>query len=475
MWSEQQEAIFNWFTNGQGNLVVRARAGCGKTTTILEAVSRANCKNALLCAFGRDIAKELNLRLVQPKTGRAEAKTLHAAGLSIIRANWPNTKVDKQRGFRLAQKVCPKGTTREAIQAVEKVAGLVKNILLPGASLVAIADIATQYGVNCDNVPTISIAEWVQKAIDASLQQDGLIDYDDMLYMPIANKFVRPTYDLVVVDEAQDMNPIQINLAKAMCTKNGRIVVVGDDKQAIYGFRGADSQTIDKQLIELGAKEMPLTVTYRCGRAIVEEAAKYVPDFTASSTVGPGEIHKCDEQFIVRSARAGDFVLSRTNAPLGSICLGILRQGRRASIKGKDIGEKLVQIIRRVSDKVVGVDELLPRLKQWQLDEVERINLSVSDSKTRSDLIMNINDEYQTIAQLSNGLSTVYEVIKRLDSLFSDNAKGTIICSTVHKAKGLEADNVYILSKTFKREGSEEDNIKYVAITRAKKRLIWAT
>src|SRR5882672_9190474 len=97
-WSTEQLAIFDWFegpcerTEQQlAHLIVRARAGSGKTSSVIEGVNRAPETSILLCAFNKQIALELNLRLDNPN---AEAKTLHAVGMQAIQRMWPRMGVD---------------------------------------------------------------------------------------------------------------------------------------------------------------------------------------------------------------------------------------------------------------------------------------------------------------------------------------------------------------------------------------------
>ena len=91
VWSAQQNAIFRWFKEGEGNLVVEARAGTGKTTTIIEAVKSAPEKTILLAAFNKRIKEELESRITS--SPHIEAKTLHAIGFMLVREYWPGVRV----------------------------------------------------------------------------------------------------------------------------------------------------------------------------------------------------------------------------------------------------------------------------------------------------------------------------------------------------------------------------------------------
>jgi superfamily I DNA/RNA helicase len=87
-----------------------------------------------------------------------------------------------------------------------------------------------------------------------------------------------------------------------------------------------------------------------------------------------------------------------------------------------------------------------------------------------------IRDQVATIIAIVDGLGSVAEIEPRVQSIFADTGKegnNAVILSTVHKAKGLEWNRVFIICPTFKFKGGQEDNIKYVAITRAKNHLTY--
>src|SRR5207248_1814934 len=126
---------------------------------------------------------------------------------------------------------------------------------------------------------TEHIAEWALKAMDLARERTGVITFSDMLFLPLVHGWASGRWDLVVVDECQDMNAAQLALAGRCLVPGGRIAVVGDDRQAIYGFRGADSSSLDRLLEAYDAKELPLTITYRCPKRVVEVARLLVPDY----------------------------------------------------------------------------------------------------------------------------------------------------------------------------------------------------
>lgn len=482
-WSQQQQDIFKWFGNDAGtvsNLVVRARAGTGKTTTIIEALAHAPEQRILLAAFNKRIATELQHKLRNPN---AEAKTLHAVGYAIVRRYWERVGTDGNRGGRLARAACGQDAPDPMVKLVAKLAGIAKGCA-PHAG--TSKDLRTMVGLanafDCvpdedwedDGWDDQRVATLAMEAMDRALTRDvdNVIDFDDMVYLPIAKGWANARYDLVVIDEAQDMNMSQIELARRVCREGGRIAVVGDDRQAIYGFRGADSGSIDRLKKELNAAEMPLTVTYRCGKNIVALAATLVPDFQAAPSNPAGAVEAVHESKLVEMAQPGDFVLSRKNAPLMGTCLSLLKAGKRAKIEGRDIGKALADIVRKL--KARSIPDLIERIANWEARGIKRAQRNADTAEGKIDLI---KDQAETLTAIVENLVSIKEVETRILELFTDqdDASPRIVCSTIHRAKGLEAERVFVLEDTVKRNSPDRDeaNIEYVAITRAKQLLVW--
>lgn len=478
-WSPQQSAIFGWFKQGSGNLVVRARAGTGKTTTILEGISHAPEKNILLVAFNKSIATELQSKLKNPY---AEAKTLHSLGFSFITKNWTGIRVDAERSKRLASLVCGSACPDSVVGVVRKLASLAKNIC-PDLNPRCVSDVAVDY----DCIPDSDFEQegWTLgtvvnlaiKACELALQKDGSIDFDDMLFVPVRHGWVRARWDLVVVDEAQDMNATQLILASKAC--KGRLVVVGDDRQAIYGFRGADSNAIDRLKLELAATELGLTTTYRCPSKIVAYAKTLVPDYEAAPNAPEGTISGLDYSKLHEAAMPGDFVLSRKNAPLAGACLALLRAGKPAKISGKDIAKTLLTLVNKW--KGDGIPRFLEKLTKWEEREFARAaKLPEHKRESRQQFI---SDQAETVRALSEGCTGVSELRKRIENMFVDessNPLGVVLCSSIHKAKGQERERVFLFGETLyiggrKAANIEEANLEYVGVTRAKRELVWVS
>lgn len=469
-YSAEQLAIFDWFKSGAGNLVVRARAGTGKTTTIKAAFEHATDSRILYAVFNKRNQKEAEEKITDP---RVQVKTLHSLGFAFLKKFWPGCKPDQDVEWDRAVAAGAPADDNEVINAVLKVVGMGKNLFLAPT----LADLAEVCGF-CDVEPEIvrpsrayDIAEIALRAIESSKVKDpgGRISFDDMVWLPVALNIVRPWFNLVVVDEAQDMNAPQLAMARKAVANGGRVVIVGDDRQAIYGFRGAVQDGIGKMKVLLRATELSLTTTYRCPKKVVAIASAIVPDYTAAPSAPEGETGTVTEFAMMSKLTPGDAIISRLNAPLMPLALSLLRRNVPARIEGRDIGKQLSGMVRSMRAK--GIPDFIAKVQAWLAKQHERL----AKAKNAEKRLEQASDIAQTLIALAEGCDTVPAIETRLASLFQDTdstSKPAVVLSSTHKAKGLEWHNVYLLAETFRQSrGGEEANIYYVAVTRAMRSL----
>lgn len=482
-WSTEQDAIFDWFQNGTGNLVVRARAGTGKTTTIKHGVSLAPERSILMAAFNQRIAKELKAAVDGLGRDGVEAKTLHGLGLRYVRLrqNWPGVRVDNGRDEDIAADVCGREAPDDAVKLVQELASKAKAVEPMTRSARVLERVAKRFRIDADEEMASRgygdkwIAEHALAAMRRACDEDGSISFDDMMYVPVRMKWVRPWFDMVVIDEAQDMSYVQLLLAQQACKRSGRIVVVGDDRQAIYSWRGADSDSLDRLKDELDARELGLRTTYRCGRVIVERAQQLVPDYNAAPTAHNGEIQTMDVAGMLASVQPGDYVLSRKNAPLVTVCMSLLREGVPARVAGRELGKQIMRLIHKIVKRDGSTTaELLKRLGEWEETQMAKAR-AFKRKAEREEREREVEDNAEVIRALAAGTTLVDEIDDKLDALCAEDPAGVVVCSSVHKAKGLESDRVFVLSATLRRGQREEENIEYVAVTRARHTLVEVT
>lgn len=375
IWSDQQSRVFDWFATGTGNLIVRARAGTGKTTTIIEAINHAPEDRIILCAFNKRIAVELANRMGNPA---AEAKTLHAIGLQAVTSYWGRGRIADRsdRADALTDTVCGQRVPLAVKRLVSTLHTKAREIAPLATDVAHLIDLAEAFECEPDRewedagFTTERVCGYALEAMDlaaASKPEKTGIDFADMIYLPIRNKWLRPQYGLVVVDEAQDMTAAQLMMARGICA--GRIAIVGDDRQAIYAFRGADSESLDRLKVELNATELGLNTTYRCGRSIVAHAARIVLDFFSAKEAHEGEVrHLSSVNAMVAEAGPGDFILSRKNAPLAGVAMACVRAHKRVVISGRDIGAGLIALVDKLTKGNAGrsVPLFLQKLESWR-------------------------------------------------------------------------------------------------------------
>lgn len=467
VWSNFQQAIFRDVAEGDGHTVVLARAGTGKTTTIMEALTMIpSGLTTLVCAFNKSIEKELAAR-VQKAGLSVEVKTLHAFGFRAL-GNAFRPQLNQYKVRDILEKLVPGDDKREHRDELRKCVSLCKGNLIERDDIEAVDGVCLDYGIDSGEKPEdrIAFCKTVLDVMDTCARNTKDVDFDDMVWLPVVLDLNVWRFDRVFVDETQDLNAAQIELALKACAEGGRVCVVGDDRQAIYGFRGADSSAIPNLVRRLDAKTLPLSVTYRCARKIVALAAQIVPDFEAAPNAKDGEIIDATELDLSEKAQAGDFILSRTNAPLVKHCLALLARGTAAAIQGRDVSAQLLKVVKKSKAKTI--PDLAGWLREWRVRECERMLRKDPDADTTR-----ITDTADCIDAISEGETSVAAVSAKIQALFSDTDETRrVTLSSTHKAKGLERERAWVLADTYRpTAGTEEANLWYVAVTRAKSTL----
>jgi len=464
--TEEQTAIFDCIENTENHLIINAGAGTGKTTTIVEAANRINGQKAAFLAFNKSIATELAERL---PTG-VEAKTFHAFGFAAIRAAGVKTRVNN---FKLNNIIKELLGADYHIAPLKKLVSLVKGSLISPTDRNAILGLIDEYNINFNSDREENIAiQSIPAILTLCKTQTQHIDFDDMIWLPIVNGYPFPKYDVLFVDEAQDFNEVQREMI-SLCVNGGRCIIVGDKNQAIYGFRGADSNSIEmfrQRLLKTQREisEFPLSITWRCPKSVVKEANRYVAEFNAPDFAEEGAVI-VDAPF---NPQRNDMVLCRYNAPLVSAFYDLISQGKSAYVLGRDMTKGLITAVQKITkNNQMGVEEFEQLFQKDFAYNYQRLF-----NQNKENQAMALEDKRDCIMIFVKKATTVGGIIEEIKRVFDGNDEGEIMLSTVHKAKGLEADNVYILATERMPHpygNKEENNICYVAITRAKKNLFY--
>lgn len=317
-----------------------------------------------------------------------------------------------------------------------------------------------------------------------SLDQKAVIDYSDMILLPLVHGARIWPKKVVLLDEAQDTNPARRALAMKALAPDGVFVAVGDDHQAINGFTGADSDSLDLIEREFDTQVLPLNVTYRCPKSVVRLAQQWVPDFQAHEDNPEGEVETVNEDDFwaktLGELTNQDAILCRNTKPLVALAYTLLRQGRACRVEGREIGEGLIALAQRW--KIKTLSQLTLRLEAYKARETAKWA-----EKGMEDKIQAVEDKVDTLALLIEkltleGKKEILDLVSFINSMFADTEgpQTVLTLSTVHKSKGREwghvciwGRNAYMPSKYARKDWQlvQEDNLQYVAVTRAKSKL----
>lgn len=479
-WSELQKNIFDTYENSRSNIFVKATAGGSKTTVMVECAKRTSpMRRSLFMAFNKSIAEELKTKVPE----YFETATFHSKGFKILLKNFSfRPKISENKAFVIGKKILKIDDVPIAQQQ---------------KYLFDLQDIWNQIRVNLfdnyeNSIPMICLEkeiefrermiqdiqdiekEWMKNAKKISSGSEFILDFTDMLYLAykLVDPISLPKYDVLFLDEGQDLNVLQREFSLRLLKPRGRFMIVGDFSQAIYAFQGAsvDNFSYFQQLPN--TVTLPLSITYRCAKNIVIEAQKVFPnDIQASPTAIDGIVREGK----LLEAESGDFVLCRNNIPLVEAFLKFLEARKKATIKGKDLGEALQSLLDKITN-ITELDDLLDeKLKKLMEKGISR-TMAINNPS-----YIALEEKCKILHILYNRfLGSVEELKSTVNEIFVEDVEGIVLC-TCHKSKGLEADRVFFLNpdlipsehaKTEKQLYAEHC-LKFVAITRARKELVY--
>lgn len=516
--SKYQADFANAMEETTTDIMLVAVAGSGKTSTIVRQTKRipiATRQKTLLTAFNKHIQEELKARQDRgdiPKD--IQISTIHGLGYQVLRNHFhpkngkgwvDDTKYRKLTDifFRDAIPYEDWNTDecREAKDAARELVRLCMISLSDPRDPRTIDALSAKFGVEMPNgrygdiilkaIP--QILEWGSKGLPRRDDKTGkkwspeeAISFDDMIYLPIALNLTIPTFDLCFIDEAQDFNRCQQELL-IRAKGDGRAIWVGDPSQAIYGFTGADERSFQTIQERTGAVRMPLSICYRCSKAVIRKAKQFVPEIEEWDQAPEGVVANLTVDQIVELAighyrnavtRHDPFmILCRINAPLITLAFKLISQGIPAKVRGRDIGASMVKTCDEIEklkgfnfDEFVEFAEWYRRVKIDVLSRKEGTEMTIASMNDRIDSILCVYESARV-----QGASSIADLRSHIADLFSDETT-SLMLSTIHGAKGLEARFVGIIRPDLLPhpkagpgwQTDQERNLTYVAITRAK-------
>jgi DNA helicase-2/ATP-dependent DNA helicase PcrA len=561
--SKYQQAVLDAVLTDTSNLMVQAVAGSGKTATltmICKAVIEARPKTSILAvAFNAEIAKTLKEKLPPA----VQCCTMHSYGKRVIFDNFPSCDRDiddrgkKQQlvmdemfnplGLQLKvklreldeQKTAP-GAKRADIEAqiaetermtkemqlyratFVKVVAMVRSTFTDPSDWTAIDAMCEDYDLDIDGMlevkTPVEITKDITTALDKLRKNHDVIDFDDMLDLVVHYKLKgRHDFDLVLVDESQDLNKLQAEFIRLIVegrhrvnskglddllgddlpaatqvtrpdvgrpTEN-RVVFVGDVRQAIYLFRGADARSMDNLAKTYQTTQLPLSISYRCSHAVVDLARTIIgPNIEPFEKAKPGAViynKPGDFSDMLKDLGNGDIVMCRVNAPLVGAALKCIRLGKRATVRGR--GDMCSHLLKFVTDARKKAKSGSMPAFLTSLEAIFKLKVQKAIDAGKPAQADTLGDTFECIKGVAGDVKSVDQLIDFVKNIFKDKDSKGISFSSIHRAKGQEADRVVILgpellphpmayrSINSEAQLEQERNIAYVAVTRSKDRL----
>ncbi len=538
IFTPEQEAIFAFVQHGSGHGIIDAVAGAGKTTTIMECARFVeNPSEVLFCAFNTSIAREIHQKFQARGLHQVTVKTIHALGRKILSAhvggetplkldNKKYTAILQEEGFQedlkpyYEQLIALNGFD-PALLGNDRQQFAIKNLIyrinqrlldinqklrstLCKDNLEEFEALLAHFGIfneraqqNKNYAQRVKAYYHCHQQLLAKgnqlAEERMIIDYTDMIYLPVKWQLSPlKKFNFLFIDECQDLSKAQFAIAAKYGRRAGRILAVGDPYQSIYGFTGADIESFDRVKNYTKAQQFPLTSCFRCPIKIIELAREIRPDIVGIKDYS-GEVKTITSEEITKLARPGDLIISRIKAPLVLLVFDFIDKNIPVQIhedEAQDFINELKSLFKQPElnerlDRREGAFEVVRgKVKsrwEWIIEQKAK---RISDPVERQLFVVNENKYVEKRLDFLHKKAIIWKdecpsitgVLKKIKQFISEK-KQPIRLSSIHRAKGLEEDRVFIIDydklpyvqmeqKDWER--TQELNLEYVAITRAR-------
>lgn len=451
---------------GDGNLIISALAGAAKTSTLVLMAEARKSIPTLCLAFNKRIALEMEERL----PGNCTSMTLNSLGHKAwAKAIGKRLVVDTRKTGNILKSLIdelPKPKKEAAWEVYGDLIRAVGTGKTSGYVPDAVAGIRRFHGDDSffaalEVEPTALEEDLIRKASIESIRlgQSGLIDFDDQILLPTVFPTSFPQFPLVMIDEAQDLSPLNHMTLKKLAKK--RLIAVGDECQAIYAFRGADEAGMASLEADFSMRKLMLSVSFRCPKAVVEHARWRAPHMQYPEWAKPGAVNFLD-CWGIEALPEHPAIICRNNAPIFSLGVKLLKAGRYPEIIGNDVGAGLIKVMKKFGDVSLSRAAVFEAIDKWKADQLKRTRAPGK-----------VHDKAECLEIFAEQGDTLGAAITYAEHLM--NSKGKVKMMTGHKSKGLEFDDVFFLDEGLVRDDGQDPNLRYVIQTRAKSTLNYIT
>lgn len=472
--TEKHEKIFQIISKTNKNLCISATAGSGKTTTLLECLKLIpRFKKSVFLSFSNSIVDELKERVPKHIT----ASTLHSLGSRMVYSYYPGIKMlpNKFLGMALdSHKKRDKNVFKQCY-IIQDICHFARLTMTPFEEE-ALYEMCNYYDIDWSDENIKMSIELLEKDKKSTPK---FMDFTDMVWLPASKpEIINTKYDVVFLDECQDSNNSQIKFVENLLSPTGRLISVGDPCQSIYSFTGSNIDSFKKLLNRQNTDSLPLSVSYRCSKRIVEQAKKIYEDIEPHENAIEGEVRNG----FLDEVTEGDLIVCRNNAPLVDAYFSLIERNLKAHIIGKEIEKDLINI---VEDCMANTADKLEQNLYKKLEVITQKLLAKGVSKpNKHEKFLNFLDKIELILLILSKVQKTNQLIDKIKEIFDDSVDGCRLM-TIHKSKGLENKRVFLIefhkgkrllpSQFAEQEWQkiQENNLLFVAITRAKESLIY--
>ena len=530
--SEYQEKILNFFlTHPHDNILVNALAGCAKSSTICLLTEHTTTSDIYL-AFNNSVAEEFRQKIKNPKT---KVSTIHALAYGIMNANLEDKSstggfgkrsfradLDNLKIYKIVEDYFASYDFLEKVFLKENYVSLYNLVRLTMTDINNADEIERL--IDCHSLffdfehnfkrpskqEVASVIKYINQQDWELFDKFHSIDFTDMTYITywkIKNKEWKvpyyKRYTNIYLDEVQDNNRLQQAYLPLIKRKGGRYVIVQDKNQAIYFFSGADANACKRYSTMFSPiTEFELPICYRCPVSHLTKVNKeFGIPILPRENAPAGEIQRIEKDEISKYIKGGDLVISRLNKWLAPVILNLVSNGISVYISDKEFVENIKKVVTKKQKVCRDTFDLENRLKKEVTKYNEKVfkilksNIYTDEAKTPLSLeeqaatvadsnskIDNINFVLSVLNYYNRtiGVTSLVKFLNYLTTLLNIYPNNNCVrLNSVHKAKGLEADNVFVLNegkicrdvRNSPEMQQQEKNLSYISLTRAKNKM----
>lgn len=498
-------------------LIVEALAGCGKST-ILWMIAQDlqkqgyTAREVVAVAFGKKNQTDLQAKF-KAKVGREwgdSVRTIHSLCYEIYRdalgVEHKRVKLERGKYKEIAQKFgflpveseyrsTPGSLLEDELVFAEKdFLDLLEKLRL--YCLEATPDnvgfLTDLYKLGIRNVVTVAAAaaKCLSQGLKDAIGSQYRIDTTDMVWVPWAlrddARFAsaitkwRETLRILMCDEIQDVDLLQIEIFSLLIDpEHSFLLGVGDRNQAVFFFRGAQNDGMERITSRFKGENLPLPICYRCGVKHLDLVREVFPNIPIQprSNAPQGEVKVIWEKdflSIFDNSALSYMGTCRKNAPLTIAAIRLLAAGKPAKIKDKNIGSRLVSRVREICQRRRYNPDTFPAaLRDYESLQKKRLKnfpdweLKISDLEDTLAAIWALFEAYEP-----KTLKAWEDIVNRI---FDESGYSPISLYSIHTGKGGEGQVSFILCpdelplehpKQVPQEREQEDHLLYVALTR---------